>query len=593
MNFQKRIASSPVLFSCAGGYSYYFYEPETHLVFGKPKKLIRHIKMDELFYITPFPGQLRPENNLEYWISMIQSPANLDNYIWPVDIIALEDGEHYALVFPLRAIAVYEPITSALENDANLDWENIWVKQIAGNLLDAWERFDVSSYAYHEFSADNMYYQREKYQVLFDFSFSAHKTSGVYDSQSVIAANIMPDYADPYYIAGRSGAAMDRASDYYSMAAILFKFMIGRLPYHGSILDDVPDNSESEHETWLKIYHSNPVFIFDDYDTRNKIGSSIDFAHEAVFAQRWERLPTLLRDMFHNTFTGQNALRDADELTYYTPAQWKAAIEGTLAGVRRLSRAAAAGEQEMPAPAQKPKKPSAGSASPAQPKREPATPLKPSAQMKPEPATPVIPPARSKPEPTAPSKATAQPKPKPRPQKKADETRIDLTSSQKLRTQEHTETEAEAAVRAIYEHGMAIIDEEAAAKREQISRLLDVLTQHFIMQVISAPAQSAEPTAYNVILAETGRMKIGVIHVIRGLTELKLADAKALSEDNPKTVFRGLSPELAQRVKAHFEAAGAKITLAPARELDEELDKATARLADRYDAVLRARREET
>jgi large subunit ribosomal protein L7/L12 len=76
----------------------------------------------------------------------------------------------------------------------------------------------------------------------------------------------------------------------------------------------------------------------------------------------------------------------------------------------------------------------------------------------------------------------------------------------------------------------------------------------------AAPA-AEEKTEFNVILAEAGSNKIGVIKAVREITGLGLAEAKALVEGAPKAVKEGANKADADAMKKKLEEAGAKVEL--------------------------------
>lgn len=87
-----------------------------------------------------------------------------------------------------------------------------------------------------------------------------------------------------------------------------------------------------------------------------------------------------------------------------------------------------------------------------------------------------------------------------------------------------------------------------------------------VMAVAAAagPAASAaeeEKTSFNVELTASGDNKIGVIKVIRELTQKGLKDAKDLVDSAPKIVKEGASKEEAETMKKKLEEAGGKVTL--------------------------------
>jgi large subunit ribosomal protein L7/L12 len=82
---------------------------------------------------------------------------------------------------------------------------------------------------------------------------------------------------------------------------------------------------------------------------------------------------------------------------------------------------------------------------------------------------------------------------------------------------------------------------------------------------MAAPAAAAAPveeqTEFNVELADAGAKKINVIKVIREITSLGLADAKALVEAAPKTIKEAVSKAEAEDIKKKLEEAGAKVNV--------------------------------
>lgn len=75
-------------------------------------------------------------------------------------------------------------------------------------------------------------------------------------------------------------------------------------------------------------------------------------------------------------------------------------------------------------------------------------------------------------------------------------------------------------------------------------------------------APEEEKTSFDVVLAEIGGNKIGVIKEVRAaVSGLGLADAKALVESAPKPIKEGVNKEEAEQIKAKIEAAGAKVEI--------------------------------
>jgi len=110
-----------------------------------------------------------------------------------------------------------------------------------------------------------------------------------------------------------------------------------------------------------------------------------------------------------------------------------------------------------------------------------------------------------------------------------------------------------------------------------LSELVKVLEDKFgvsaaapmmAMPVVAAGAPGAagaapveEQTTFNVELTESGANKIGVIKVLRELTQIGLKDAKDMVDTAPKMVKEGVGKADAETMKQKLEAAGAKVTL--------------------------------
>ena len=82
---------------------------------------------------------------------------------------------------------------------------------------------------------------------------------------------------------------------------------------------------------------------------------------------------------------------------------------------------------------------------------------------------------------------------------------------------------------------------------------------------VAAPAAAgeaaAEKTEFDVVLENSGANKINVIKVVRVITGLGLAEAKALVDGAPKNVKEAVNKADAEKFKKDLEEAGAKVTL--------------------------------
>ena len=115
----------------------------------------------------------------------------------------------------------------------------------------------------------------------------------------------------------------------------------------------------------------------------------------------------------------------------------------------------------------------------------------------------------------------------------------------------------------------ALIEEVKALTVLELSELVKALEEEFGVSAaaMAAPAAAAGPVAeekteFDVVLAGfDAAAKIKVIKVVREITGLGLAEAKAVVEGTPKTLKEGLSKEDAEAMKAKVEEAGGKVEL--------------------------------
>ena len=69
-------------------------------------------------------------------------------------------------------------------------------------------------------------------------------------------------------------------------------------------------------------------------------------------------------------------------------------------------------------------------------------------------------------------------------------------------------------------------------------------------------AAAEEKTEFDVILANAGASKVGVIKAVREVTGLGLKDAKDLVDNAPKALKEGASKEEAEQIKEKLEEIG-------------------------------------
>ena len=116
-----------------------------------------------------------------------------------------------------------------------------------------------------------------------------------------------------------------------------------------------------------------------------------------------------------------------------------------------------------------------------------------------------------------------------------------------------------------------IIEEIKAMPLLELADLVKAIEEEFGVSAaavaVAAPAAggdapaAAEKSEFDVVLAEAGANKIGVIKVVRELTGLGLKEAKELVDGAPKAIKENVSKDEAESIKAKLEEAGAKVEI--------------------------------
>ena len=117
----------------------------------------------------------------------------------------------------------------------------------------------------------------------------------------------------------------------------------------------------------------------------------------------------------------------------------------------------------------------------------------------------------------------------------------------------------------------AMIEEVKSMTVLELSELVHALEEEFGVSaaaaVAAAPAAGAaagaadEQTEFNVVLAEVGASKMGVIKLVKEITGLGLKEAKELVDNAPKAIKENVGKDEAEEIKKKLEDAGAKVEL--------------------------------
>ena len=116
----------------------------------------------------------------------------------------------------------------------------------------------------------------------------------------------------------------------------------------------------------------------------------------------------------------------------------------------------------------------------------------------------------------------------------------------------------------------AIIEELKVLTVLELAELVKAVEEEFGVSAAAAVAVAApaaggaaaeEKTEFDVVLAAAGAEKIKVIKVVREITGLGLADAKAVVDGAPKTLKEAVSKDEAEEIKTKLSEVGATVEL--------------------------------
>ena len=117
----------------------------------------------------------------------------------------------------------------------------------------------------------------------------------------------------------------------------------------------------------------------------------------------------------------------------------------------------------------------------------------------------------------------------------------------------------------------AIVEELKTLTVLELSELVKAVEDEFGVSAAAAVAVAApvdggaaaaeEKTEFDVVLAEVGANKIAVIKVVRELTGLGLAEAKAKVDSAPATLKEAVSKDDAEAIKAKLTEVGATVEI--------------------------------
>ena len=292
---------------------------------------------------------LQDDPYLAHWREIIYHPLPAAHFQWPVDLV--QSAQWHYLVFPMiDAGDNWHPLDELTDNVTIKDRTKLEVAGMAGaasqltltvarNLLQGWHELLSVGYIYCGFTGASVYYNTADGQVRFGFSSAVRRVgdfrkhlrslsplawisektvsqkwagSGALSAEEKLLLDITDRYPlwrgsrlnldlDYVDVAGydRIIDALDKDehpqidvfSEMFIVTSVLFRLLVGRLPFDGKVMSAEANGTGVVHEEWCRTYHRNADFIFDPRNDKNHIGTNATTLADDVFVRNWENLP--------------------------------------------------------------------------------------------------------------------------------------------------------------------------------------------------------------------------------------------------------------------------------------------------------------
>ena len=295
-------------FSAISGYNYYTV-PEEIPENGAFPAL--HRKTGILYRMEPGPvlKKWEADRRVRWHRDFVLQAAPGNRIEWPVDLVRIRFGEGRAAlerlyyVFLHRPRPELEPIKKFLyldKHDEHLDWRTDSVRQTAVSFLRTMADLHDAGYSYNDFNVQRICRNPDTGEI-----FLLHTEAVRKRGDDSFYNEVDPEQTAVEFAPLCEG--VDR--DLFAVAAILFRMMIGRLPYQGWQIEQnthVFDSNyydldrEDAYRSYFERYHGSGCFIFDPTDDSNCLSSGIE---EDLPRERWKELPERIRTMFVNALS--------------------------------------------------------------------------------------------------------------------------------------------------------------------------------------------------------------------------------------------------------------------------------------------------
>ena len=328
--------NNEIFFSSLSGYNYYMSDGSIKMIDGHCSLI--HCQSNENVILK----SLSLNSFSEYlWRYFLSNPPTSKHFLWPEDIVwlnetSLDDFGNYGIIFDAASLGELEPLSKIVfeDNSHVLDYRDKNIQKLIISLLESLSMLEESGYVYNSYDINRIHYNPKTMDVYFSFSTSTVLKKDTKDFFKFFNNDVSIDFLPPWVnIEKMDNLNIDSAN--YSFAALLFRLMVGRLPYQGSaqhgdvtgyLMKAIAEEQDqgARHFQTIMQYRNVPIFVFDPSDNSNDPGArNIDRA----IAERWESLPVEIRSSFQKTFSKGNINCHYNDREVISLSEWSRLIK--------------------------------------------------------------------------------------------------------------------------------------------------------------------------------------------------------------------------------------------------------------------------
>lgn len=239
-----------------------------------------------------------------------------ETFLWPMELVVPSQGTLFGYIMPLRP-KDYKSIVDLMKKRVNPSFYVLC--KAAFNLTKGYQKLHSIGAKYQDISFGNLFFHPDNGDVFIcdndNVSFDNSKSSGILGT---------PGFMAPEIVRGEKRPSKD--TDRYSLAVLLFYLFMVNHPLEGRLEANIKCMDMTAR---IKLYGTNPVFIF---DPDNKTNRPVKGIHDNANIY-WSIYPEKLRKMFTRAFTvGLN-----EPSKRITEPEWMTIFANMMSGILQCS----------------------------------------------------------------------------------------------------------------------------------------------------------------------------------------------------------------------------------------------------------------